>query len=52
LALGLGAEVMAIGVLTGRIDIGVLVAGLALLMLLGFWYVWPFALRKRHSPLR
>ena len=50
LALGLAAEVMvAIGVLSGRTDIGALVAGVALLMLLGLWYIWPIALRTRGN---
>jgi Family of unknown function (DUF6328) len=48
LALGLGAEVMvAIGALTGSLEIGVFTAVPVLLVLLGLWYVWPMVIRSR-----
>jgi Family of unknown function (DUF6328) len=54
LALGLGAEVMvAIGALSGRLDIGALMAAIVLVVLVGLWYVWPLAIRaRRHGPTR
>jgi hypothetical protein len=54
LALGLGAEVMvAIGALSGRLDIGALMAAIVLVVLFGLWYVWPLAIRaRRQRPTR
>jgi Family of unknown function (DUF6328) len=48
LALGLAAEVMvAIGALTGSLEIAVFTAVPVLLVLLGLWYVWPMVIRSR-----
>ena len=47
LAVALTADVLvAIGALTGRIEVGVLAAVSVFLMLVGLWYVWPLALRR------
>jgi hypothetical protein len=48
LALGLSAEVMvALGALSGRLDVGALIAAMVLLLLFGLWYVWPLIVRSR-----
>jgi hypothetical protein len=48
LAVGLSAEVMvALGALSGRSDVGALIAAMVLLLLLGLWYVWPLLIRSR-----
>lgn len=53
LASGIGAEVMvAMGALTGRSDIGAMVGGGVLLVLLGLWYAWPLALRVTSAGFR
>jgi hypothetical protein len=50
LAVGIGAEVMvAMGALTERSDVGAMVGGGVLLVLLGLWYAWPLAIRVRES---
>jgi hypothetical protein len=50
LAVGLGAGVtVAIGALTGRLEIGAAVGSAILLVLLGLWYVWPLASRARRE---
>jgi hypothetical protein len=52
LALGLSAEVMvAIGALSGRLDVGALMAAIVLLVLSGLWYVWPLAIRMGQRGL-
>jgi hypothetical protein len=48
LALGLSAEVMvALGALSGRLDVGALFAAMVLLLLFGLWYLWPLIIRSR-----
>jgi hypothetical protein len=51
LAIGLGAAVtVAIGALTGRLELGLAVGSAILLVLLGPWYVWPLVSRaRRHN---
>ena len=51
LALGLSAEVMvALGALSGRLDVGALSAVIVLLVLVGLWYVWPLTIRAHLRP--
>jgi hypothetical protein len=49
LGLGLSAEVfVAIAAISGRSDLGVLLALLTLLALGMLWYVWPLVVRVRQ----
>jgi Family of unknown function (DUF6328) len=53
LALGLSAEVMvALGALSGRLDVGALIAAVVLLVLIVLWYVWPLTIRAHLSRRR
>jgi Family of unknown function (DUF6328) len=50
LAIGLGAAVtVAIGAITGRLEVGLAVGLAILLVLLGLWYVWPLISRARRE---
>jgi hypothetical protein len=50
LGVGLGAGVtVAIGALTGRLEVGAAVGSAILLVLRGLWYVWPLASRARRE---
>jgi Family of unknown function (DUF6328) len=50
LAIGLGAAVtVAIGALTGRLEVGLAVGLAVLLVLVGLWYVWPLISRARRE---